>query len=116
VVSDGFASSTESTVTITYTNSTPTAVAGTYANVHYADRGNVALDGGNSSDLDDDPITYAWTMTARPSGSTAVLNNPNSQTPWFAMDLPGTYTITLTVSDGFATKRQHDNCRQQHSH
>jgi len=103
VVSDGFASSTESTVTITYTNSTPTAVAGTYANVHYADRGNVALDGGNSSDLDDDPITYAWTMTARPSGSTAVLNNPNSQTPWFAMDLPGTYTITLTVSDGFAT-------------
>jgi hypothetical protein len=103
VVSDGFVVSSESTITITYTNAAPTAVAGTYANVLYANRGNVALDGGGSSDGDSDTLTYAWTMTAKPSGSTAVLNSPTSQTPWFAMDLPGTYTISLTVSDGFVT-------------
>jgi hypothetical protein len=103
VVNDGFASSAESTITITYTNATPIAVAGTYANVLYANRGNVALSGIGSTDDDSDLLTYAWTMTAKPSGSAAVLNNPTSQTPWFAMDLPGTYTLSLTVSDGFVT-------------
>ena len=103
IVNDGYVNSAESQVTLTYTNVTPTAVAGTYANVLYANRGNVALNGGSSTDLDSDPLTYAWTMTVKPTGSTAVLNNASTQTPWFAMDLPGTYTITLTVNDGFAT-------------
>jgi hypothetical protein len=102
-INDGYVDSAESTVTLTYTNGTPTAVAGTYANVLYANRGNVALDGGSSTDPDGDAIlTWTWAMTARPTGSTAVLNNASTQTPWFAMDLPGTYTITLTVNDGFA--------------
>ncbi len=101
-VNDSYVDSAESTVTLTYTNAAPTAVAGTYANVLYANRGNVALNGGGSSDADGDPIlTWTWTMTAKPSGSAAVLNNASTQTPWFAMDLPGTYTITLTVNDGW---------------
>jgi subtilisin family serine protease len=60
----------------------------------------VTLDGSNSTDLDDDTLTYKWIFTSKPSGSNAQLDNPNSINPKFIADKSGTYKIKLIVSDG----------------
>jgi len=59
----------------------------------------VQLDGGISSDPDNDPLIYQWILSA-PDGSNAVLNNPNSVSPSFTADVVGTYTAQLQVFDG----------------
>jgi hypothetical protein len=61
---------------------------------------NVHLDGSASSDADGDPLTYSWSLIARPPGSSAALDNPASVQPRFTADLPGTYTAQLIVNDG----------------
>jgi hypothetical protein len=60
----------------------------------------VQLNGGASSDPENQALTYQWTFVSRPSGSTATLNNPASVTPTFVADLPGTFIIRLIVNDG----------------
>jgi hypothetical protein len=60
----------------------------------------VTLDGSGSSDLDGDPLTFNWTFTSRPSGSTATLSNPNAVMPTFVADVAGTYGLQLIVNDG----------------
>jgi hypothetical protein len=59
----------------------------------------VFLDGGNSSDPDNDPLTYHWTLSA-PSGSNAVLNDRTLANPNFTADVAGIYTLQLQVFDG----------------
>jgi hypothetical protein len=59
----------------------------------------VFLDGGNSSDPDNDPLTYHWTLSA-PSGSNAVLNDRTLVNPNFTADVAGIYTLQLQVFDG----------------
>lgn len=61
----------------------------------------VVLDGGLSSDPDNDPITYHWTL-ATPTGSSTLLDNPNIVNPVFTANVAGTYTASLQVSDGQA--------------
>lgn len=51
-------------------------------------------------DPDGDPLTYVWSVTSRPSGSTAALSNANIVNPTFKPDKPGTYIIQLIVNDG----------------
>jgi hypothetical protein len=60
----------------------------------------VTLDGSGSADPLGDPLTYAWTMTGTPGGSSAVLSSPTSSMTTFAADMPGAYTITLSVGNG----------------
>lgn len=60
----------------------------------------VTLDGSGSSDQNNEPLTYAWTMTAKPEGSTASLSGAALVNPTFTADLPGDYSIKLVVSDG----------------
>jgi hypothetical protein len=60
------------------------------------------LDGSASSDADGDPLTYRWTMTARPAGSSAALSDPASVRPTFLVDKAGSYTVELVVNDGAA--------------
>jgi chitinase len=55
------------------------------------------LNGGLSSDPDGDPLSYAWTVVSRPSGSEATLVDPTTATPSLTTDLPGTYQVRLVV-------------------
>ena len=98
-VSDGRNNSApfDFTVTIDRPNEQPIANAGAPQNVG-ADQ-LVTLNGGESYDADGDVITFSWFMTT-PDGSTALLNDQHAVSPSFTPDLFGTYTATLTVSDG----------------
>ena len=97
-VSDGDRYGAIDTVLITTGNAAPLANPGFPQNVVVAEV--VSLDGTNSSDANGTPLTYAWSILYRPSGSTATLSNPAAAEPTFVADLPGFYVAQLIVSDG----------------
>ncbi|MCH8198169.1 MAG: VCBS repeat-containing protein, partial [Proteobacteria bacterium] len=100
IVSDGALDADPDTVVVSATNTAPIADAGPDQVVI---AGNIVqLDGSGSSDPDNDPLTFAWSLTTVPAGSTAVLSNPNIVNPTFTADLTGTYVAQLIVDDGFA--------------
>jgi hypothetical protein len=80
------------------TNTAPVANAGITQNVLIGAK--VYLDGTGSTDAENDPIIFKWTMAARPSGSLAALNSTSTPSPNFTADEAGTYLVTLTVNDG----------------
>jgi hypothetical protein len=98
IVNDGVLDSQPSSVTIKTTNTQPVANAG--VNRFVATGATVALDGTGSHDADNDPLTFSWTFTSRPPGSSAVLVNANTATPTFTADVAGTYVVQLIVNDG----------------
>lgn len=97
-VSDGIASDTdEVVVSAVAPNEGPVANAGPDQVVDVGDR--VQLNGSASYDPDGDPITFAWTLSSRPAGSIAALDNPSSVLPRFTADVAGVYTVSLAVTD-----------------
>ena len=79
-------------------NTPPVANAGAAqsASIHTI----VTLDGSQSSDFNGDVLSYAWTLTAKPAGSNAVLANPSFAKAGFIPDVAGSYTAMLVVDDG----------------
>ena len=63
----------------------------------------VTLNGSGSFNPAGGPLTYSWSFTSKPSGSSAVLSNPASVLPSFTADVAGAYVIGLTVSTGTAS-------------
>lgn len=59
------------------------------------------LNGSGSSDPDNDPLTYQWTIKSAPTGSHATLSGATSASPTFMPDIAGTFVISLVVNDGF---------------
>lgn len=98
-VNDGYENGDAASVTISVINRPPTANAGLDQKVIV--RNPVTLDGRLSSDPDNDPLTYAWTIVARPQLSTATLTNPSTPLPTFVPDRMGTYKMQLIVNDGY---------------
>lgn len=84
-------------------NEAPVANPGSDQNVQVGEV--VELDGTESSDPDGDSITYDWLIEGFPDSSEAELDDPGSATPSFVADQPGTYEISLVVSDGELTSR-----------
>ena len=98
VVSDQYSSSAASTVTVSTINSPPVANAG--ANQTVATGTMVQLDGSQSTDVDGDPLTFAWAFVSIPTGSTSALSNATIVNPTFVTDKKGTYVIQLVANDG----------------
>jgi hypothetical protein len=104
VVSDGTTSSTPDLVVITVTSedAVPSADAGDDATTKI--NGRVVLDGSGSRDPEGSPLTYSWALASKPDGSTlfdadAVFDS-HSESASIVPDVPGTYVISLIVSDG----------------
>jgi len=102
IANDGYLDSEVSTVRVTASkvNSIPVADAG--ANQNVLPGTVVTLDGGKSSDADGDLITYSWSFTSKPAGSSATLSDFTAANPTITPDVPGVYVLNLVVSDGKA--------------
>ena len=55
------------------------------------------VDGSASDSPSGAPLSYQWTFTAKPPGSSASLSNPNSARATFTPDVAGPYTASLVV-------------------
>jgi hypothetical protein len=99
VVTDNLGlSSLADAVTVNTYNTPPNADAGSDQAVTLIGS-LVALDGSGSFDDDDDVLSYNWTITQKPAGSGAGLDNPFAVAPTFIADVNGDYQIGLTVTD-----------------
>ncbi len=80
------------------TNLAPVANAGAVQSVLIG--AVVTLDGSASSDANGDLLTYNWSFTSKPVGSSATLSSATSVKPTFTADVAGTYVLNLVVNDG----------------
>jgi len=80
-------------------NTAPTVEAGDDVNHVVGEPYFLAPIGG---DEDDDVLTYAVTLTAQPSGSTAEVFDGEFSYAGFVPDVAGAYTLTVIVNDGEA--------------
>jgi len=88
------------TTTSPPTNDPPTADAGPDQPINTGDL--VNLDGSASSDPNGDPLTYSWSFSSKPAGSTATLSDSTIVDPTFTADIAGDYVVQLVVNDGEA--------------
>ena len=98
IVNDGFTNSAPSTVLITGEPTAPVAKPGTGQTVRPGSL--VELDGSASFDGNGRPLTYQWSLLAKPANSLAALSLPSGVKPYFTADLAGNYVLQLVVSNG----------------
>ena len=96
------------TVTASVLNAKPVAVA-TTTTPTVARTTSVVLSGASSTDAnlgDSLYFKYTWSLSTKPTGSTATLSSTSAASPTFVADLAGIYVATLRVNDG---KEDSDN-------
>jgi mono/diheme cytochrome c family protein len=81
-------------------NQAPVARAGSAQTVTTGST--VTLNGSASTDPEGAALSFAWALQV-PGGSSASLSSATVSQPTFVADVAGTYTATLTVSDGSLT-------------
>jgi hypothetical protein len=99
IVNDGTKDSAAVTVAITSQDQPPTANAGQPQPVYVGE--SVTLDGTASTDVDGYRLSYAWSISSKPAGSTATLSDSTLPNPTIVVDKAGDYVIQLIVNDGF---------------
>lgn len=99
IVTANGVNSTPSTVTIGNSDIVPIANAGPAQTVTPGTL--VTLNGSGSTDSDNKPLTYQWTLLSVPPGSAATLTQPTSVNPYFTADISGNYVVQLIVNDGY---------------
>lgn len=107
-VSDGYSTSdlVHCNVLVGDTNRPP-VVEARFGGAPPCDGGIVQLNGYGTYDPDSDPLEYQWHFEEVPKGSAitdADLDDPVTEGPTFVADVPGSYTLSLTVTDGIFTE------------
>ena len=98
VVRDPWAPSASDSVIVSFNNIRPVANAGGNQSITIGDV--ASLDGTGSADGNLDPLTFAWSVAAKPEGSSAALGASYAAQTTLSPELPGTYVVSLVVSDG----------------
>ena len=93
IVNDGALDSAPDTVTVSTENSRPVANAGPDRSAWVGDT--LILDGTASTDADQDPLTYAWSLLSRPADSAAALTGAATASPHLTIDRRGSYVAQL---------------------
>jgi hypothetical protein len=97
VVSDGDHLSAPATLALTAQNRAPVANAGADLVVSV---GFTVSPRGQGSDDNGDTLSFTWTLTRKPTGSTITLSGANTPAPSLKPDLEGLYELSLVVDDG----------------
>ncbi|CAM4212698.1 PKD domain-containing protein [Kerstersia similis] len=63
----------------------------------------VSFDGSASSSVNGGSLSYQWSLIAQPDGSAAKLVDAQSSGATLATDLPGSYSVSLVVTDAVAS-------------
>jgi len=100
IVNDGMIDSAADSVVIHAANGNTAPIANAGPDQSVAEGDTVTLDGSASNDADSDPLTYSWSITSKPAGSTAGLSDPSLAMPSFVADVAGDYVAQLIVNDG----------------
>ncbi len=91
---------TSHTLTVSVINIAPVAVAGLGQKQRVKVNDQVNLNGSSSFDISGAPVTYAWSIKTKPSGSNALLSGAATVDSSFVADTSGSYVIQLIVNDG----------------
>ncbi|MBI3889894.1 MAG: hypothetical protein HY303_00020, partial [Candidatus Wallbacteria bacterium] len=113
-VSDGLGGSVSATTLVTAVatgaNLPPVAIPGVFrqvpAEIAVSLDGTGSYDPGGSAQATASVTGYAWVLSSKPLGSNAAIQGPQaaSPKPSFTPDLPGTYVVTLVVTDNEGAK------------
>ena len=65
----------------------------------------VTLNGTKSSDLNNQPLAYTWSLISAPPKSAATIFSLRSPIASFMADVPGAYIVGFVVNDGTLKQR-----------